>query len=165
MKPTLLTSLTLFVGLTDAAYPRFKKYEECVSHCDGDSACRASYWDTITGDCQVHECISGQTPPDRFEPYIKAPAEYCPGVSPPPVTEASTDAASAVVTSTTTPGVGAGVGVATSTGAGTEEEGVSTTGSSPAATETSGAEAGLGALRVDVGAVAAVGCVVVGLLG
>jgi hypothetical protein len=155
MKPTLLTLLTplvLLISPTTAAYPRFKKYEECVSHCDADPACRAAYFDTITGDCQVAERVSDQTPPDRFRAYIKgAPA----GVSAPFRGQTGTmTEGSSTLTSTSASAVG--TGTETGTGVGT---------SPAAATETSGAGGGWGVLRADVGVVAAVGGVVVGFLG
>jgi hypothetical protein len=82
MKPALLTALAL-AATTAAAWPRFQKYEECVAYCNNDSTCQSAFFDTISGDCQYHDCIYGQFPPDRFRAYIKANAtEYCAGTSP-----------------------------------------------------------------------------------
>jgi hypothetical protein len=162
MKPTLLllNPLALLVGFTTAAHPRFKKYEECVSHCDADPACQAAYFDTITGDCQVFARVSDQTPPDRFRPYIKnAPGGG--GVSASLSGQTGTSTVAAVAgtgTGVVTGVVGTGTGTETETGAGVGA-------SPPAATETSGSGGGWGVLRGDVGVVAAAGCVVMGFLG
>jgi hypothetical protein len=140
MKSLLLAALAL--AGTASAYPRFKKYEECVAYCDNDATCQSAFFDTISGDCQYHACIYGQTPPDRFRGYIKSGAtEYCPGTSP-----------TATVTSTKV--------TATSTGAT-----ASATGSAASATEISGALARWGVSRAEVVPAAAAVWVVMGVLG
>ncbi|KAK4118753.1 hypothetical protein N657DRAFT_542214, partial [Parathielavia appendiculata] len=63
--------------------------------------CQSAFFDTISGDCQYHDCIYGQTPPDRFQSYIKATAtEYCPGTSPTGSTTRATQTLTAVPTAT-----------------------------------------------------------------
>lgn len=145
MKSILLTSLVL-VGAVSAAYPRFQKYEECVTYCDEDSTCQAAYWDTYTGDCQTADCLTSQTPPERFEPYRKSTAtdHYCPGSSPtatPPPTTVRT-------TSTAEPTTSA-----------------SGTGTAAAPAQSTGASTGWAVLRMDAVSAAAAVCVAVGLLG
>jgi hypothetical protein len=149
MKRTLPTALALAATLTTtsaAGWPRFQKYEECVAYCDNDdSTCQSVFFDTISGDCQYHDCIYGQFPPDRFRAYIKADAtEYCAGTSP-------TGSPNWVdVTRTAT-------GVATATG--------TSTSASSAATGTSGAS-GWGVRAGVDGVLAGAGVwVVAGLLG
>ena len=149
MIPSPLTTLTTLALLAlslpaSAAYPRFTKYEECVAYCDQDTTCQSAFWDTISGDCQYHACIWGQTPPARFRAYVKVGAkEYCAGTSP-------------------TGGLSLTTGLATATGTGTG----TATGVVSSATGTSGAEgrfilgvAGRGAV------VAVAGWVVMGLMG
>jgi hypothetical protein len=143
MKSTLLASLALAGAVSfSAAYERFDKYEECVAYCDKDSTCQAAYYDTISGDCQTAECLTSQTPPGRFKPYLKSTAtqHYCPGSSP---------------TGTPTPTTTKSTEPATS---------ASGTGTAPAATQSTGASAGWAALRVNVVSAAAAVCVAMGFL-
>lgn len=139
MKTLFLAALAL-AGTVSAAYPRFKKYEECAAYCDNDKSCQTAFFDTISGDCQTRDCLDGQTPPDRFRKYIKAGAAgYCPGTSP---------------TGTST------VATVTSTEAAT-----SATQAGPAATESTGAAVGWGGSRGAVVPAVAAAWVAVGLLG
>ncbi|KAK4035234.1 hypothetical protein C8A01DRAFT_48561 [Parachaetomium inaequale] len=138
MKSLLLAALAL--AGSASAYPRFQKYEECVSYCDNDPTCQSAFFDTISGDCQYHACIQGQTPPDRFKGYIKSGAtEYCPGTSP----TASSTAATRTPTAATT----------------------STSGLASSATETSGALARWAVLGGEGVPAAAAVWVVMGVLG
>jgi hypothetical protein len=82
-----MKSITPFAFLAWASmassYTRFTKFEDCVAYCDQNPSCQSAFFDTISGDCQDHDCIYGETPPDRFKSYIKSTAtEYCPGTSP-----------------------------------------------------------------------------------
>ena len=138
MKSVLFASLALAGTFSlSAAYERFDKYEECVAYCDKDSTCQAAYYDTISGDCQTAKCLTSETPPDRFKPYLKSTAtqHYCPGSSP-TVTPTATTATTAA----------------------------SGTGTAPAAAQSTGASAGWAALRVDVVSAAAAVCVAMGFL-
>jgi hypothetical protein len=139
MKTFFLAVLAL-AGAVSAAYPRFTKYEECVADCDNDKTCESAFFDTISGDCQYHDCLDGRTPPDRFKKYIKLGAtRYCPGTSP---TGTST-AATATLTDAATSATQAG----------------------PASTESTGAAAGWGDSRGGVVPAVAAAWMAVMLLG
>ncbi|KAH6641157.1 hypothetical protein F5144DRAFT_482748 [Chaetomium tenue] len=104
------------------------------------ATCQSAFFDTISGDCQYHDCLNGLTAPDRFKKYVKPGAtDYCPGTSP---------------TGTST------MATATSTEAAT-----SATQAGPASTESTGAAAVWGASRGGVVPAVAAAWMAVGLLG
>lgn len=82
MKSIPTVAFLAWAGIA-SAYTRFTKFEDCVAYCDQNPSCQSAFFDTISGDCQDHECIYGQMPPERFKSYIKSTAtEYCPSTSP-----------------------------------------------------------------------------------
>jgi hypothetical protein len=139
MKTFFLTVLAL-AGAVSAAYPRFTEYEGCVAYCDNDKTCQSAFFDTISGDCQYHDCLDGRTPPDRFKKYIKSGATgYCPGTSPTGTSTAATATSTEAATSATQAG--------------------------PASTESTGAAVGWGNSRAGVVPVVAAAWMAVELWG